>query len=65
MKCQRCDKESTGILIHLCDEHFDEWEREARAAPTTVDVGPIDARFKYQSAGGTVPDNVKALILIR
>ena len=63
MKCARCDKESTGVLIQLCDDHFDDWEREIKADPSAADIAPIDPRLKYKSGGGTVPDEVDAVII--
>ena len=60
MKCTRChERESTGYLINLCDECFDQWEAEVNAGK--VDIGPVDASMKYQSAGGLVPDSVEAV----
>lgn len=64
MKCLRCDAESTGIVIQLCDEHFDEWEREVDANPKAADIAPIDPRLRYQSGGGTVPDGSGAVVLV-
>lgn len=62
MLCQRCqERESTGMLIHLCDKCFDEWEAEVRANPKTADVGPMDLACKYQKAGGLVPDKAKGI----
>lgn len=63
MKCQRCEKESTGTLIHLCDDHFDEWEREVFANPSEVDIAPVDNRLVYQKGGGVVPDDVEAVAI--
>ena len=64
MLCRRCQKrESTGILIHLCDECFDEWEAEVQASPKTADVGPVDLACKYQKVGGLVPDKAVGIRL--
>lgn len=33
MKCRKCNlNESTGFIIHLCDQCFDEWEAGLKAA---------------------------------
>lgn len=57
MKCQRCDNESTGVLIHLCDDCFEWWSCEVKTDPSTADIAPIDPCLKYQSGGGLIPDN--------
>lgn len=62
MKCQRCkERESTGVLVHLCDECFNIWEAETRADPNNANVEPIDMACKYQSAGGLVPDHITGI----
>lgn len=62
MICMRCKKrESTGILIHLCDKCFDEFEAEVDENPKSVDLEPVDLAMKHQRIGGLVPDNAKGV----
>lgn len=66
MICEKCGlRESTGTLINLCDDCFDEWEEkvQAQGCMTTDDLKPIDPAMKYQSVGGLIPDYVKGVRL--
>ena len=63
--CQRCkSRPSTGVLVHLCDPCFDQWEAETNANPSNPDIAPIDSRIKRASAGGDIPDNADAVVLV-
>lgn len=47
--CVTCkQRESTGILIHLCDPCFDAWEAEVQAG--VVNLGPIDPSLIRESS---------------
>ena len=43
------------MLVHLCNECFDQWEREVQANPKAVDVGPIDEFLKTKSGAEVFP----------
>jgi len=63
MKCQRCDNESTGILIHLCDDCFDKFEKEFYQKGTPEDItNVVDLSLVKKSAGGLAPDDKQAKI---
>ena len=63
MLCRRCGlRESTGIVIHLCDECYDMWEAEVQADPTpgkqNVDISPIDSSIKTE----TLPERINSCL---
>lgn len=49
VKCQRCNlNDSTGILVHLCDDCFRVWLGEIGAS--RIDITPIDRSLLYASS---------------
>lgn len=62
MLCMKCkQRESTGFLVHLCDECFDKWEAEVLAKPKQADISAVDPSCIYQGAGGLVPNHYKGM----
>lgn len=50
MKCGKCnERESTGIVVVLCDPCFDEWEASVQARK---EAGAVDADGKVPISDG-------------
>lgn len=59
MLCVKCkSRESTGVLVHLCDPCFDQWEASVNRDPKSMDVSAVDPSLIYRRYGGEAPDDV-------
>lgn len=60
MLCVKCGvKKSTGFLIQLCDDCFDQLEKN----PSSITTDMVDPALRYQSSGGLIPDHVPGVKL--
>ena len=62
MICLHCnERESTGVLVQLCDACFDEWEARVNSNPSNVSIDVVHPVLRRKAAGGLQPEEVTAI----